>query len=1146
MSFPDTDLDVVFDVYLGADPTADPGTWPAPTDLSSRVLRRPISIRRGRQKNQKTAQAGSCTFWLDNTDGALTPLLATSPYYGTWDLGVPVKFSVDNVGSSPPYVRHTGFVAAIDMVMIPGTDGNNISAVRVVSSGVLRRLTQGAVAKSALFRTITGQNSPAPVAYWPLESEGRLASLLSSWVDPAMNATVTPDLEPGGTDGPVGSAGALSYTTDFSVGTTDALFRVSPYSSSGTTIITAHVRHPLADAPADTVQVYGTFGWDVSGDLDYSQVVVDEKFDWYGGTGFEATEARFLSGIGNIMTAAVDIGDGEWHELQVRITQDGSDIDYEFWVDGTQHDTMTRSSLTYGNVELLRSFGGLNLDGSGMVLDTSATVELCHLSVHTDDGAGQFYDAMQAYVGEEAHTRFLRVCAEEGIVVASSATESVQVGPQPVADVVAVLQDAEAVDHGMLVEGLATWGLEYIALSQRYNRDAELTVDLSTYRTTAGTQADVLTPIRDDARIRNEWTISRVDGSSSTYRDEANIAKRGRYDDDATVNVYDDAAAADEARWRVHEGTFDGLRYASVPLDLGANVALLSDWLDLDLTARIDRTNALAEHPTDPATLVIEGYAELIRHRGWEAALNAEPFDTYKIFELAEDSADAGEFVGRLDVDTLTLVDAIDDDDTSLVVSSIPPLTTDADDFDPDIALRVGGEVVDLSAVSDYGSDTFARSTSPTATDAFGRSVSNGWGSADTSQAWTTGGGAATDYNVAAGKGTHSAGVVNSTRRTTLAVSVFEQDTTATISVPVVATGAQISTGLMLAYVDSTNYYQADILWQTGGTLAIRVVSRVGGVGTTLASASVGSYSAGQTWHIRAAIAAGQIHARAWLDGDTEPTSWQVTGAATTLTSAGPVGFRTNLDTSNTNALPVVVSYDDVSITTLAQSWGTASSGLTWAEVGGTAANYAVLDGKGLHGLSTVNASRRTILGLDVADSDITVTVTTPVVALTADIHVAIMTRYQDGSNYYMLEPQFEPSGVFTVTIYKQVGGVFTALVIQDPFQPKPTYAAGDSIKMRFRTVGTTLLGRVWAASADEPNIWHAEATATGFDTGDIGLRSNLSLGNTNTLPVVITYDDFVMNSPQTFTVTRSVNGVVKSHAAGSAVEVENALVLGL
>jgi hypothetical protein len=437
---------------------------------------------------------------------------------------------------------------------------------------VVRRLTQGAVEKSALFRTMTGLNAAAlPIAYWPLESEGTLASVLATAADGGVDGTVSANLILGSsTSPPAGSAGAVSFESDINTLTDDFRLRITSYTAT-THVVTTHVRQSMDDAPSGTEQILGIIGWDVDGTLNTSVSAADMSISWYGGIGLNPTALQFQANNAALtLTVAMDVSDGEWHEIQVRATQNGANVDFELWVDGSLGDSDTSASKTVGKITQFRGIGGIPLDGAGSPLDGAILLGICHFSLHGDASVGQFYDAMGGYLGEEAHTRFDRVCAEEGIPYSGTATGSVRMGPQPVADVMAVLRDCEDVDHGMLIEDFA-FGLDYRSSRQRENLPPTMTVDLSTYKTTSGTQADVLTPTRNDARIRNEWSIGRPDGVTRTAKDEAHQAKRGRYNDSATVNVETDDDTLQEAYWRVHEGTFEGLRYDTMPLDLGAN-----------------------------------------------------------------------------------------------------------------------------------------------------------------------------------------------------------------------------------------------------------------------------------------------------------------------------------------------------------------------------------------------------------------------------------------------------------------------------------------------------------------------------------------------------------------------------------------------
>jgi hypothetical protein len=90
------------------------------------------------------------------------------------------------------------------------------------------------------------------------------------------------------------------------------------------------------------------------------------------------------------------------------------------------------------------------------------------------------------------------------------------------------------------------------------------------------------------------------------------------------------------------------------------------------------------------------------------------------------------------------------------------------------------------------------------------------------------------------------------------------------------------------------------------------------------------------------------------------------------------------------------------------------------------------------------------------------------------------------------------------------------------------------------------LRARAWLASDLEPTEWQATATDTDLSLPSaLGVRSILSASNTDVNPV-ISYDDLALLTPQTFTVTRSVNGVVKAHTAGESVSLANPTILPL
>ncbi|MFJ2432979.1 hypothetical protein ACIOWM_07175 [Streptomyces anulatus] len=454
--------------------------------------------------------------------------------------------------------------------------------------------------------------------------------------------------------------------------------------------------------------------------------------------------------------------------------------------------------------------------------------------------------------------------------------------------------------------------------------------------------------------------------------------------------------------------------------------------------------------------------------------------------------------------------------------------------------VTVGGEVVTVHSIgspfSPTVADTFTRGAlPPTVTDAFDRTVTGGWGTATTGQAWTNSGGTSADYAVGSGVGTVSAGVVNSSRFTQLAtLALADVDMQADVTVPVVATGASISTGLRLRAADTSTYYYVEVVRATAGTISVLLVSRVAGVSTTIAAAvSKGAYSAGQTWTVRARLVGSVLQAKLWASAGAEPAGWDVQAYTTSISAAGPVGTRTILSGGNTNTLPVVATWDNIRATAVELGWGTSTSGHTWTRSGGSATEYTVDGRRGLIALTSADSSRRIITGPTLADTDIRAAMTVPVVAATDSIDMAVMSRHQDSGTYYHAVLHCHADATIDVRIRKVVAGTYTTLSISALLPG--TYAAGDTYWVRFQTTGTNLQARGWKDGTAEPGTWQATATDSSITApGQTGVRMNLQVNNTNTLPVIVSVDQYEVSGPMPFHVARSANGIVKGHAVGA------------
>lgn len=213
-------------------------------------------------------------------------------------------------------------------------------------------------------------------------------------------------------------------------------------------------------------------------------------------------------------------------------------------------------------------------------------------------------------------------------------------------------------------------------------------------------------------------------------------------------------------------------------------------------------------------------------------------------------------------------------------------------------------------------------------------------------------------------------------------------------------------------------------------------------------------------------------------------------------------------------------------------SWGTADVGGAWTTAGGSASNFSVSGGLGLHTMTTTNVSRRSSLTSPSADFDVQVDISTSALATGGSIFGGLMARVVDLDNLYMARLEFTTSAGIVLAMRERAAGVEATLGAS--YTTSLTHVANTLYRLRFQGDGTALRARVWLASSVEPDLWHVDTTdSTLTAAGTIGCRSILNPSNTNVNPIV-RYDNFALLNPQVMTVTRSVNGITKSHSAGA------------
>jgi PKD repeat protein len=219
---------------------------------------------------------------------------------------------------------------------------------------------------------------------------------------------------------------------------------------------------------------------------------------------------------------------------------------------------------------------------------------------------------------------------------------------------------------------------------------------------------------------------------------------------------------------------------------------------------------------------------------------------------------------------------------------------------------------------------TVAAPAGPLATDEFGRTQTNGWGSADKGGAWTTTG-TASLFSVNGGKGTIRLASPGAGPRAALnGISSTSSDVSVAVSLDKLADGGGsfVSVG---ARTIGTSDYRAKVKVGSNGALVLYLTKVVSNAETTLVTANLPSslnYTVGSTMNIRVQASGTSpttVRARVWKGGTAEPTAWQLTTTDSTasLQGAGGVGVATYLATTVTNQ-PVLVSFDSFSAVAVA------------------------------------------------------------------------------------------------------------------------------------------------------------------------------------------------------------------------------------
>ncbi|WP_146147528.1 hypothetical protein [Prauserella shujinwangii] len=672
------------EIAWGADLTADSSTW-VWTDITTDIRYEdgPISIKLGRSDEASDSQPAECSFSVTNT-GAKYSLGPQSPSYPNVRRNTPLRVRATQTAVFDETLFQgyvTGFTPTWNLK-------GNVPVVSIGANGSLRRIQQlKSAEQSALYRFVTSNLSP--VYYWPLE-EGKDAKVGRPVFG---NTNMTFILSPPPPQGKI-SWGA----TDDYVPTKRA-----PVAADGGGLVA-------------TLQGVPGAGWALAWaqKIDYddgseiqAQVVfyLNDPNNYALYFTFERTDG--LIGLIKAITPTTTVNvepyflpveerDGIWHFFAVRFAQNGTGVDYQFYVDGQQ--------VMNGNITDVDLGPGLSM--ARWYCDVGDTeLSFGHIMILTladfDANVTELNNVgTDALLNEDAVVRLSRLCAEDGVEYSGPATSITQMGAQFPDTFLNLVREIEATDQGIVYDGTSA-GLTYVSRESVESSSAALTIDVA-----SNELAPDFAPTDDDQRVINKATADQREGSEAVYEDRdgpLGTNTIGLYDGEVSVNVGLVDLLRDYAAWVVHKGTVEGYRFPSVSLNLRATPSLAAQVAGISPTARIDIINpeqVFPELPSETISLVVEGIQTQISPMEWTTEFACSRFEPWRVIVLAADTGDTDPELCHLDTDDSELVTGVSAGATSLSVAtnSGPLWTTATDDFPFEI--EVGGVVVNVTAIS--------------------------------------------------------------------------------------------------------------------------------------------------------------------------------------------------------------------------------------------------------------------------------------------------------------------------------------------------------------------------------------------------------------------------------------------------------------
>lgn len=901
------------------------GVW---IDITAYVMVRDdngnISVTRGRRDEGSQTEQSSCRMTLNNRDGRWSPRNPSGVYFGKIGRNTPVRISVPNGYGGKSY-RFQGEMTSWPQSWDPtGTD----IWTDAEGSGILRRLSQGPPPSISLIRKgILAVPDSTLKAYWPCEDPEGSVNIASALTNgSAMEIIGTPTLA---SYSGFGASDPLPDLTSGSLSGGVALYSMTNVTEYQLRYLMAIPKGGITDTDTVSRLVFPD-----GGTVRYMDVIFNDPpggLGSYGGPGtltvlvLDGDQSELATGGTDSLTMDVR---GRNLLVSLEVSNNGADLAITlrvYDVDNSIEDSAT-ASLVSTNVTRVTHviMAPSTLSSSVGAADTA----FGHITLETDITPITFLGRSISPGGEAAGRRIQRLCAEEGLSFESlgDLDDTTAMGGQERLNPVTLMQECEDADNGMLYESMPVIGLGYRTRNSLCNQDAQLTLSY-----TAFNLSEVPTPVEDDRYIQNQVTVT-VAGVSATYAETQGVLSTalpptgvGVYGEDVTLNLQDSSDAQAHAAWRVHMGTVDEPRYPQISVNLAhssftSNPALKQAVLGLRQGDRIVVQNPPSWLPPGDIDQIILGFEETISHFEHRLTFTCAPASPYRVGVLDQTS-----FI--LDTDGSVLAASATSGATALDVKpdegQTGLWTTDSANMPLD--LRVGGEIVRVTDISPCLDDTFTRS------------VSGGWGTADSGQSWSVSGGTVgTDYSVNGTAGVHVLTTVSTSRRSFIDTAYTDFDLYVDVTTSATATGGSLFGGPTGRYNDSSNLYTARLEFTTANAIQLTLRRILGGTETLLSAYDLpDTHVAGTYVRVRFKVTGVSLLAKAWMATEPEPGTWFLSVTDSGITTTSFFGTRSLTAAGNTNVNPEV-RYDNLQVVNPQTFTVTRSiNGITKAQVAG-------------------------------------------------------------------------------------------------------------------------------------------------------------------------------------------------------------------